>query len=81
MPGARVDFRTQDAAGLDEDAKRLIEAAVTLFRVSDASASLYMLPCVCFPFLTPVIRLLANAFPDAGLRQVQSHGCKGVKSG
>lgn len=31
---------------------------------------MFMLPIVCFPFLTPVMRVLANLFPDAGMRQV-----------
>jgi len=37
---------------------------------TDAAASAFMLPIVCFPFLTPVMRIVANLFPDAGMRQV-----------
>ena len=37
---------------------------------ADAAASAFMLPIVCFPFLTPAMRILANLFPDTGMRQV-----------
>ncbi len=37
---------------------------------TDAAASAFMLPIVCFPFLTPAMRIVANLFPDAGMRQV-----------
>ncbi|KAK9845974.1 hypothetical protein WJX81_007324 [Elliptochloris bilobata] len=65
-----VDFRTQDNASMDPEAQRLVDAAITMFRVSDAGASAYMLPLVCAPFLAPLLRFLAAAFPDAGMRKL-----------
>lgn len=38
--------------------------------VADAAATMYMLPIVCAPFLEPLMRFLANTFPDAAMRTV-----------
>ena len=38
---------------------------------ADAAATVYMLPIVCAPFLEPLMRFLANAFPDAAMRTVR----------
>ena len=64
------DFRAMHLAASHQDTNLISLGA-------DAAATVYMLPIVCAPALEPLMRFLANTFPDAAMRTVRccSVGC------
>ncbi|KAK9827982.1 hypothetical protein WJX81_005128 [Elliptochloris bilobata] len=70
-----VDFHTQAgddtaSAGPDADAERLRDAANTLFRVNPMTFSVWTALLFLFPIAAPLVRLLAAALPDKGVRRM-----------
>eukprot|EP00884_Botryococcus_braunii_P016298 jgi/Botrbrau1/3351/Bobra.0048s0045.1 len=66
-----VSFRTQewDKSG-NKDAQDLIFAARDIFQLGNRASYWFYLTQL-FPFSRPLVRVLATAFPDAGLRRVR----------
>ena len=58
------DFRAMHLAASHQDTNLISLGA-------DAAATVYMLPIVCAPALEPLMRFLANTFPDAAMRTVR----------
>ncbi|CAL5225498.1 g8326 [Coccomyxa viridis] len=71
-----VDFHTQEydpsAKDSHEDSRQLQEAVAQIFNVNAFSFSAWAPVMFLFPFLAPMVRLLAFALPDRGLLKMKA---------